>query len=90
MIFGQFTNWKPKKMQKVGDFVLELHKKYYNHQGSSYEESEFNQTLNEMNRINLEKPKEERIVFPRSEIKSIDDMNTAQMQLYQKFRQQRI
>ena len=77
-------------MQKVGDFVLELHKKHYNHQGVSYEEAEFNQVLNEMNRLNLEKPKEERIILNRSEIKSIDDMNTTQMQQYEKFRQQRI
>ena len=90
MIFGQFTNWKPIRMQKVGDFVLELHKKHYNHQGVSYEEAEFNQVLNEMNRLNLEKPKEERIILNRSEIKSIDDMNTTQMQQYEKFRQQRI
>ena len=78
------------RMQKVGDFVLELHKKHSNYQGTSYEESEFNQTLNEMNRVNLERPKEERIIFPRSEIRTIDDMNSTQIQLYQKFREKRI
>ena len=33
LIFGEFTNWKPVKMQKLSDFVLALHKKYFNHQG---------------------------------------------------------
>ena len=61
-------------MQKVGDFVQELHKKYFNYSGSSYEESEFNLILDEMNRINLERPKEDRIHFPRAEVKSRNDM----------------
>ena len=45
-------------MQKVGDFVFALHKKYHTHNGLSYEESEFNCILDEMHKTNLEKPKE--------------------------------
>ena len=68
LIFGEFTNWKPVKMQKVSDFVFELHKKYYNYTAPTYEESEFNYILDEMNKRNLEKPKEERMYFKRDQI----------------------
>ena len=68
LVFGEFTNWKPVKMQKVSDFVFELHKKYYNYTAPTYEESEFNYILDEMNKRNLEKPKEERMYFKRDQI----------------------
>lgn len=76
-------------MQQVGDFVLGLHKKYCKHAGPNYEETELIQTLDEMNKINLAKPKEERIHFPRDEIKSKEDMTVAQMEFYLKTRQER-
>ena len=37
-----------------------------------------------MDKINLSKPKDQRIHFPRAEIKSIEDMTINQMELYQK------
>ena len=49
-------------MQRVGDFALEMHKKYYHSTGPSYEEYEFNKALDEIHQINLAKPREDRIL----------------------------
>ena len=73
-------------MQRVGDFALEMHKKYYHSTGPSYEEYEFNKALDEINQINLAKPKDERIRFPRDDIQTKEDMTPVQMEHYMKTR----
>ena len=89
LIFGEFTNWKPAKMQRVSDFAFALHKKYHNFTGPSYEESEFHAILDEMNKINLEKPKEERMYFKRDLIHSVDDMTKSQAEFFERIKKQR-
>ena len=76
-------------MQRVSDFAFALHKKYYNFTGPSYEESEFHAILDEMNKINLEKPKEERMYFKRDLIQSVDDMTKSQAEFFERIKKQR-
>ena len=76
-------------MQKVSEFVFTLHKKYHNYNGLSYEESEFNCILDEMNKSNLEKPKEERVYFKRDIIFSMDDMTRSQQEWFERVKQKR-
>ena len=76
-------------MQRVSDFAFALHKKYHNFTGPSYEESEFHAILDEMNKINLEKPKEERMYFKRDLIHSVDDMTKSQAEFFERIKKQR-
>ena len=69
------------KMKAVSEFALELHAKYGKDAGPGYEEKEFQSILDEMLRVNMQR-KDDRISFPRSEINSLDDMSSAQLELY--------